>query len=419
MRISVVTRYARKCGGAETYIEKLLAALVRSGHKLALLFESEGDRSRPQMEIPASSMSWSVADEGAELAAIRLASWAPDVIFVHGLEDVSLEERIQGIAPSVFYAHDFYGQCISGSKCWQSPAVQACTQKFGVGCLARYLPRGCGGRSPLTMLQMYRLQTRRRSLLHGYQRVLANSHFVAGTLKQQGIDAECVYLFGEEPAPTALQTCKIPDSDEPWQLLFLGRAEALKGGDYLLRALPLVAQQIPRRLSLTFAGTGSALPQWQELAASIRNERIQIAFAGWTTSAPELLSRTHLLIMPSVWPEPFGLSGLEAASHGVPTVAFATGGIPEWLRDGYNGHLAPANPPTPEGLADAICHALSDSERYLWLRKNALACALEFSLARHLGTLLPIFEQVAASANEVQFTPELTAASAPEPMAIR
>jgi len=43
----------------------------------------------------------------------------------------------------------------------------------------------------------------------------------------------------------------------------------------------------------------------------------------------------------SVWPEPFGASGLEGMRYGIPVVAFDAGGIKEWLLDGYNGHLVP------------------------------------------------------------------------------
>ena len=99
--------------------------------------------------------------------------------------------------------------------------------------------------------------------------------------------------------------------------------------------------------------------------------------------------------MPSVWPEPFGLSGIEAGCYAVPAVAFATGGIPEWLHDAENGHLAPSDPPTVKNLAAAITGALSDRNHYLRLRANALVRAREFSLSRHMDSLLDIFEQVA------------------------
>ena len=85
--------------------------------------------------------------------------------------------------------------------------------------------------------------------------------------------------------------------------------------------------------------------------------------------------RADLLVVPSLWPEPFGLVGLEAARHRLPVAAFAVGGIPDWLRPGVNGYLAPGDPPTPGGLADAIIACLR-------IRKRTLACATARVLSR-------------------------------------
>ena len=49
-----------------------------------------------------------------------------------------------------------------------------------------------------------------------------------------------------------------------------------------------------------------------------------------------------MLVVPSRWPEPFGMVGIEAMARGRPVVAFANGGIPDWLDDGNTGFLVPA-----------------------------------------------------------------------------
>ncbi len=396
MRVAVVTHAARKIGGAETYIEALLPALENAGHRTAAVFESDGDLSRPPIRIPSQMQCWSVQDHGPDVALLRLMSWAPDVLYVHGLRSVDLEARIQRIAPSVFYTHNFYGQCISGSKCYRHPAKTTCTRTFGRGCLAHFLLQGCGGSNPVQMFKDYQLQAARLRLLPLYTRVLTNSNYIVTELSRHAVQSECVPLFPSKlPAePPAIGEFALPTERDPWRLLFLGRAEPLKGGDLLLKALPLVAQSIDRSLSLTIAGDGPALSEWKQIADGIRNDRIEIDFAGWSTRTEDLFSRSHLFVMPSVWPEPFGLSGIEAGCYAVPAVAFATGGIPEWLHEAENGHLAPTDPPTAKNLAAAITSALSDRKHYLRLRANALVRAREFNLSRHMDSLLNVFQQL-------------------------
>jgi glycosyltransferase involved in cell wall biosynthesis len=103
----------------------------------------------------------------------------------------------------------------------------------------------------------------------------------------------------------------------------------------------------------------------------------------------------HVLVMPSIWPEPFGLTGPEAGLFGIPSVAFASGGILTWLKDGVNGHLAAANPPSARSLADALHQTFSTPEHYAELRKGAVEAAARFTTENHLNRLLPVFHSVA------------------------
>jgi glycosyltransferase involved in cell wall biosynthesis len=156
--------------------------------------------------------------------------------------------------------------------------------------------------------------------------------------------------------------------------------------------LPEVQGRLERRLRVTFAGDGPDRSACEKAAGALRSDKISIEFRGWLGGAEldEVLRRAHLLVYPSIWPEPFGLSGLEAGLFGVPSVAFAVGGIPEWLHEGVNGHLAEvgAGP-----LAAAIVRSVKDPRHYAELRAGASRRAHEYSLDAHLSQLLKIFER--------------------------
>jgi glycosyltransferase involved in cell wall biosynthesis len=178
------------------------------------------------------------------------------------------------------------------------------------------------------------------------------------------------------------------------ELLFLGRLTELKGVEYLLNALEILRRQFPLRL--TVAGDG---PEVSKLRAIARAKSLDVHFAGWVAAntREELLQRTDLLVVPSVWPEPFGLVGLEAAAAGVPSVAFDVGGISEWLVPGVTGELAPGNPPTSAGLAAAIARAVVSPEHWKRLGENARSRANTFSNEEHVGLVEQMLVQASGA----------------------
>src|SRR5256714_11039321 len=90
------------------------------------------------------------------------------------------------VAPAVFFAHAYYGTCISGAKTFKRPTVTPCDRRFGPKCLLQYYPHRCGGLSPLTMLRLYRLQSQRLEPLRRDAAILTHSsHLHAEELKHR------------------------------------------------------------------------------------------------------------------------------------------------------------------------------------------------------------------------------------------
>jgi glycosyltransferase involved in cell wall biosynthesis len=180
------------------------------------------------------------------------------------------------------------------------------------------------------------------------------------------------------------------------RIVFLGRLTKLKGVHYLLPAIPIAAQKLNMPLSLVVAGDG---PERESLQRQARTLGVMAEFRGWVHSSqtPDLVRQADLLAVPSLWPEPFGLVGIEAGSAGLPAVAYAVGGIPDWLVAGHSGEIAPGDPPTVEGMAAAIVRALADPAHYARLSRGAWETAKRFSLETHLSMVEDIL--VAVSRN--------------------
>jgi glycosyltransferase involved in cell wall biosynthesis len=215
---------------------------------------------------------------------------------------------------------------------------------------------------------------------------------------KHGLNASRVFnvRYGADEASPAIAARSVAAAhDGPWELIFAGRMDDLKGGRELILALPDVAKRLSREVRLTFAGDGPLREQWERLAQRVCHDesRVQVRFTGWLprTSMDGVFAQSHLLVLPSLWPEPLALVGLEAARHRLPVAAFAVGGISDWLTSGHNGFLAPGDPPTVHGLVDAIVACLENSATHARLREGAGALSADFAFDTHIELLLRAF----------------------------
>jgi glycosyltransferase involved in cell wall biosynthesis len=374
-----------------------MPALHSAGHDVALWHEVDRPSDRGVLPLPAGAPVWSVSTLGLQRAADALREWQPDLLYAHGMLDPSVEERALEAAPAVLFAHDYYGTCISGLKTLTQPVVTPCSRKFGWQCLAQYYPRRCGGLSPVTMVRQYRLQRDRFELLSRYAAIVTHSGHMQREYVKHGVSPARVINvgYGSDLGGPPRSAAGSEHRDDVRRLLFVGRMDRLKGGRELLQALPKVANRVKGSLRLTFAGEGPLRSAWEALASTISRDepRVQVEFRGWVDrdALSSLYEQSDLLVVPSLWPEPFGLVGLEAIRHHVPTVAFDVGGISDWLKPGINGALAPGNPPSVQGLADAIVNGLSAGPVCTEQVKQLTA---DFSFDAHLRRLLHVFEQV-------------------------
>jgi glycosyltransferase involved in cell wall biosynthesis len=407
MRIAILNWSNRRIGGTGTYLSAIMPHLQRAGHEVGLWHEVNTPIDYDLIPLPPSAPVWSVSDLSLETALSALASWRPHLLYSHGMLDPDIERRTLDIAPAVFFAHNYYGTCISGAKTFKNPTVTPCDRRFGWQCLAQYYPRRCGGWNPVTMVRLYRQQRDRLELLSRYRAIVTHSEHMQHEYIKHGLAASRVFNVKyasdlerpDEPCESAV--APPVDDSRPWRLLFVGRMDQLKGGRELLESLPHVVRRLGRRLHLTFAGDGPQRASWAALASNLcRDARIQVEFTGWVgrREIDGMFARSDLMVLPSLWPEPLALVGLEAARHRLPVAAFAVGGVAEWLTPGRNGQLAPGNPPTVEGLTTAIVACLKDPETHARLREGAGHLAPDFSFDTHVELLLKAFTDAARAA---------------------
>lgn len=392
MRIGLVTWSRRRAGGVETYVETVAAALSRMGHELSLWFETDAPSDRPAMTL---STAITQFDLGAEEQ--RAMAWAPDALLVNGLNDTSLEARLLRARPSVFVAHNFYGTCISGIKSWAFPVERPCERQFGWPCLLHYFPHRCGGLSPTTMLRLYGRERARLSALESAGAIVTLSTYMRDEYVRHGLPAAHVTCVPYGPTIDEASPPRRGQASSARTLIAIGRLERIKGMHLLLDALPRIHESLGHPLTLTIVGDGPERADLERRAAAACTNALTVTFTGWVSpeERDQRLRDADLLVVPSVWPEPLGLVGLEAARAGVPAAAFDVGGIRDWLIDRETGALASGDPPTADGLATAVLSCLEDESRRIALGVAARARAARYSPEIHAAGLVRVLEAVA------------------------
>jgi glycosyltransferase involved in cell wall biosynthesis len=396
MRIAIANWSNRIAGGAESYISSISSFLTKQGHEVSLWHECDYPANRPSFPDDLFAKKSCLAKVGPDAWVDSLRQWRPDVIYVQDLRDPQHEDCILGLAPTVFFVHNYNATCISGRKSHVFPVIRACSQRFGPVCVARFYPNRCGGLNPLTMIRDYQRVKSRLKVVGRYDRVLTHSRHVQDEYRRNGIRCDAIPFFAPQVSEEARNDLKLPV--EEWRLIMAGRMDELKGGRVLLEALPDVARALPAKIRLRLVGDGASRKAWEEIAARLRHQvqNLTIEFTGWLSgnALAEAIRGSHLHVLPSLWPEPYGLSGLELGLQGVPTVAFRVGGIPDWLEQGVNGILADYSGNYSASLGRAIVASLGEEATYLKLCTGARDVARRMTIDKHGDRLLDVFRSL-------------------------
>ena len=379
MRILVAQDALHSEGGVESYLAAIIPALRSRGHSVALLFVRRGSGSPLVGGLDGPCVGVDPDHMGS--AFEELKGWRPDVCFSNNMAPLEVERRLLDEWPVVKFMHAYFGTCISALKMHQFPSGQACGRTLGPACLALYVPRHCGALNPAALVNGYQWARAQQRLLPRYRAIVIASDHMAEEYARHGAPRDRLMTLPLFPSLPVTE----PTSEPSDTILFLGRMTILKGGDVLIRAVSRAASDLRRPLRLVMGGEGPQRTAWQQLAI---RERIVAEFPGWLDAnrRTAALAEASVLAVPSLWPEPFGLVGLEAAARGVPAVAFDTGGIRQWLRHDVSGLLVPPSGGS-SALANALATVLDDRALRSRFSRGALATAREMSLTAHAESL--------------------------------
>lgn len=183
-------------------------------------------------------------------------------------------------------------------------------------------------------------------------RFIAVSDYQRNMLIAMGMDANTlVTVHHPVDVPQARST-----NAKKTHVLFFGRLETPKGADLLLD----IAAGLPgERLMIVGDGSRRAALEQDARQRGLANVEFTGSLSGEALRAA--IDQAACVLVPSLWPEAFGLTCVEALAHGVPVVVSAIGGMLDTVRNGVDGFLVP--PGNVAAIIDRVCLLIADPAR--------------------------------------------------------
>ena len=387
MRVLVVHDYGTLSGGAEVMAWTICEGLRARGHQ-ALLFTSTA-RPLPLPVRADATCFGTLSPLRRVLQAVNphapwrlrrvLDSFRPDLVHVK-MFLTQLSPLILPLLrpfPSLLHVVNYELICPLNTK--TLPSGAACRERQGTVCRRN----GC-----LPWLGVARAAVQRYLTdLSAFDRIIANSRWVAERLQAEGVQVD-----GWVPNGVALRAQRPPLGEQP-VVGFAGRLVSKKGVDVLLHAMVLLLRQQPAT-KLVVVGDGPERGRLTALAQALRIEQAVDFLGHLERGAVEAaLASAWVQAVPSRWEEPFGLVAAEAMMRGTATVASRSGGLTEQIIDGETGYLVAPGDPT--ALAQGLARVLGDRALAEGMgaagRRRALA---ELTEERHLDRMLAVYGEL-------------------------
>ncbi len=391
MRLALLTDDWQPTGGVASYVRLVAPALARAGHDILVLHAGDDAPADALPGVAVRGVRGAFRDYGprANSVAARavidvLRDFSPDVAHIHANNNLPLADAVCALMPTVKTIHGL-DLCPSGTK-FHFATGQICTHATGAMCLPRQVYLRCTlSKRPAVIWRQQQRTVSANAQLRRYRHVITASQYIRQLAIENGMAAERLSVI---PYYTHIPA-DVPHAHGR-SVLFVGRLTPEKGLDLLLEALT----RVPEPWHLDVVGDGIGAARERARVAEMRLSD-RVTFHGWLRD--EALAGAYrkaaMVVVPSRWPEPFGIVGIEAMAFARPVVAFAVGGIPEWLTDDEGGYLV--EPLAVDQLAERISSIFAGpagADRVA--QRGRARVEREFSESHHLSQLLPLYERV-------------------------
>ena len=376
-------------GGTQLRMREVCDGLEDFGHQNVIMYSTnepnEDDYNRRRFyRIPSLDKykvaKTSILDDFADI----IQKEEPDIIFYHNIANIDIIALSIELKPSIRHFHDYESICLLNPRIYPI-SRRICHGKVGLRCLLH----GCfiGRAKPGRVIPTYkslRSQLEEIKINKKFQKIIVDSKYMKKALTTNGFDETKVSILPPFVETPAITCDSVKNSNKT--VLFVGQIEYIKGIFILLKAI----KYMNPTFTIKIVGDGRHLEKAKNYAKKMKLRNIE--FVGWIPheKVHQYYLEASVVVVPSIWAEPYGLVGLEAMAHAKPVVAFNVGGIPDWLEDGKTGLLVDRIDKV--ALAKTIEKVLNDEHLRINLGYNARCVAEKKSKDDYIKKLLHIFQ---------------------------
>jgi glycosyltransferase involved in cell wall biosynthesis len=180
--------------------------------------------------------------------------------------------------------------------------------------------------------------------LPGIKGIIAVSNTLEKAYVEDAIYSK-ISIVNNWASPTLLHVPRIeraPAPAQPLRIGVVGQISQAKGQWTVLESLVRCSTVLPVQLSIFGDPLTTEPDQWQDLETKIDQlcrDGWKIKNEGFRDDMAAIYDQLDVLIIPSVVPEAFGLTAIEAMIREVVVIANRSGALPEIIQDGVNGLL--------------------------------------------------------------------------------
>jgi len=352
--VHVAPFYAPVIGGVEEVVKRVAEHMVRRGYDVYVVTYNRlrhgGVGSLPRYEVV----------NGVHVIRLR-----PDFIWSHGSYSSELPVVIRELKPDIVHVH-----------VWRHPHV------FQIARLKNSLKFKAflHGHAPfhrfsqldvISLFYHHLVDLSGVKFLNLYDIYIALTPYEAKKISYLGFDRDRVVVI---PNGVEEDKCNINNAvRNEYQILYLGRISRSKNLKLLIKSMEYVNKEV-KDPELVLAGPDEGMIK--DLTVYAKEKNLKIRYLGVVSEDEKhkLYLQSYVHALPSLY-EPFGITLLEAARHGLPSIITGFGG---------QQYVAPPDiasfwaKPTPKGFAEGLIKLLTDKSLWKKLSENAVKWSKNF-----------------------------------------